>query len=83
MFNDLRYSINRIRFKNPDTFIDHLYKMKREDVYIPLRIFPAPTVTTVIPFTPNKETPWPPESNSDLDKKIRASVIADYLNLIS
>ena len=83
MFNDLRYSINRIRFRNPDKFVEHLYKMKREDVSIPLRIFAAPTVTTFILFTPNKEIKWPPEPNSDLDKRIRESVIADYLYIIS
>ncbi|MCQ2593534.1 MAG: hypothetical protein MJ188_12210, partial [Treponema sp.] len=68
---------------NPDKFVEHLYKMKREDVSLPLRIFAAPTVTTVIPFSPNKETQWPPEPNSDLDKRIRASVMADYLYIIS
>lgn len=79
MLNNFRYSMNRMRFRDPNKFIEHLYKMKREDVSIPLRM----PLGGIIMFTPKNDTPWPPEPNSDLDKKIRASVLAENSFIIS
>lgn len=73
MFNDLRYSINRIRFKNPDKFVEHLYKMKREDVSLPFRMPLCGGGIVMLPI--NQDIPWPPEPNSDFDKEIRRRVL--------
>lgn len=73
MFNDLRYSINRIRFKNPDKFVEHLYKMKREDVSLLFRMPLCGGGIVMLPI--NQDISWLPEANSDLDKEIRRRVL--------